>query len=190
MLSKCKPLYIGLTSFAADFYTASTTMISRNIRSAMVCALAAVLAAAGCGGKTAQYPEDHERYLRIDKAIESLRSAYVQKDGSAMGSLMVPTDQLELLQREAENDFETFHNIVLEFRVERIMIEGDDIDVHVHWQGVWKKDAEDPGQRQRGHTRLQWVGTNSILLRGVQGDSPFGMSQRQAGAEPLVPSRK
>lgn len=137
-----------------------------------------------------QYPEDHERYLRIDKAIESLRVAYVKKDSSAMASLMVPTDQLELLQREAENDFETFHSIFLEFRVERIMIEGDDIDVHVHWQGVWKRNAEDPGQRQRGHTRLQWVGTKAVLLRGVQGDSPFGMSQRQAGAESAVPSKK
>ncbi|SLM46671.1 conserved exported protein of unknown function [Nitrospira japonica] len=165
-------------------------MISTHIRYVIICALAAVLAAAGCGGKTAQYPEDHERYLRIDKAIESLRSAYVKKDASGMASLMVPTDQLELLQRDAENDFEAFHHIALEFRVERIMIEGDDIDVHVHWQGVWKKDAEDPGQRQRGHTRLQWVGTKSVLLRGVQGDSPFGMSQRQAGADSIVPSKR
>lgn len=164
--------------------------VGRNIRHVAVFALASVLVGAGCGGKSAQYPEDHERYLRIDKAVESLRSAYVKKDTSAMASLMVPTDQLELLQREAENDFETFHSIVLEFRVERIMIEGDDIDVHVHWQGVWKRNAEDPGQRQRGHTRLQWVGTKAVLLRGVQGDSPFGMSQRQVGAESAVPSNK
>ena len=36
-----------------------------------------------------------------------------------------------------------------------------------------------PGLRQRGHARLQWVGTQSILLRGVQGDLPFGMKTRQ-----------
>lgn len=165
-------------------------MVARNIRRVAVFALASVLAGSGCGGKSAQYPEDHERYLRIDKAVESLRGAYVKKDASAMAALMVPTDQLEQLQREAENDFETFHSISLEFRAERIMIEGDDIDVHVHWQGVWKRNAEDPGQRQRGHTRLQWVGTKAVLLRGVQGDSPFGMSQRQAGPESPVPSKK
>ena len=68
----------------------------------------------------------------------------------------------------------------MDFSLERIMIEGDDIDVFVHWQGLWKKDADDPGLRQRGHTRLQWVGTKSVLLRGVQGDSPFGMKARQA----------
>lgn len=161
-----------------------------NIRPVAVFALMAVLAGAGCGGKTAQYPEDHERYLRIDKAVESLREAYTKKDGSAMASLMVPTDQLEQLQRDAESDFETFHGISLEFRVERIMIEGDDIDVHVHWQGTWKRNAEDAGLRQRGHSRLQWVGTKAVLLRGVQGDSPFGMSRRQAGAESSGPSKQ
>jgi hypothetical protein len=85
----------------------------------------------GCGGKTIQYPEDHERYLRIDRAVESLRQAYVKKDSSDLASLMIPID-------------------------------------------------DDPGLRQRGHTRLQWVGTQSILLRGVQGDAPFGMKARQA----------
>jgi len=134
----------------------------------------------GCGGKTIQYPEDHERYLRIDRAVESLRQAYVKKDSSDLASLMIPSDQLERLREEAQGDFETFSAITLDFAVERIMIEGDNIDVFVHWQGLWKKDADDPGLRQRGHTRLQWVGTQSILLRGVQGDAPFGMKARQA----------
>jgi hypothetical protein len=133
----------------------------------------------GCGGKTIQYPEDHERYLRIDRAVESLRQAYVKKDSSDLASLMMPIDQLDRLREEAQGDFETYSAITLDFAVERIMIEGDDIDVFVHWQGLWKKDPDDPGLRQRGHTRLQWVGTKSILLRGVQGDSPFGMKARQ-----------
>lgn len=149
-----------------------------------------LLVAAGCGSKVLQYPEDHERYLRIDKAVESLRQGYVKKDGSAIASLMVPTDQLERLQREAASDFETFQSIALEFRVERIMIENDDIDVYVHWQGLWKKDPDDPGLRQRGHTRLQWVGTKAILLRGVQGDAPFGMKGRQPVIESPATTRK
>ena len=144
----------------------------------------------GCSGKTIQYPEDHERYLRIDRAVESLRQAYVRKDSSDLASLMIPIDQLERLRAEAEGDFETFSAITLDFTVERIMIEGDDIDVFVHWQGLWKKDADDPGLRQRGHTRLQWVGTQSILLRGVQGDSPFGMKARQTTTDPTPSPKK
>ena len=137
-----------------------------------------------------QYPEDHERYLRIDQAVESLRQAYVKKDSSDLASLMMPTEQLERLQEEARSDFETFSAITLDFMIERIMVEGDDIDVFVHWQGLWKKDADDPGLRQRGQTRLQWVATQSILLRGVQGDAPFGMKARQATIDPTRSSKK
>jgi hypothetical protein len=138
------------------------------------------LAGAGCSGKTIQYPEDHERYLRIDKAVESLRKAYVAKDASALAALMVPVDATDRLQQDAESDFQTFHDIAMDFRVERILIDNDDIDVYVHWSGLWKKDAEDPGMRHRGHSRLQWVGTASILLVGMQGDVPFGATGRQA----------
>lgn len=157
---------------------------------AVALVVSALIASIGCGAKVAQYPEDHERYLRIDKAVESLRQAYVKKDSSAMAALMMPIDQLEQLQQEAESDFESFQIITLEFRVERIMIEGDDIDVYVHWQGVWKKDPEDPGQRQRGHARLQWVGTKAVLLRAVQGDVPFGIKRRRPAVDPPVPSKK
>jgi hypothetical protein len=149
------------------------------------------LAVIGCGSKTLQYPEDHERYLRIDKAVESLRKAYVEKDASGLGSLMVPMDATDRLRQEAEGDFETFHDIAMEFRIERVMIDNDDVDVYVHWSGLWKKDPDDPGMRHRGHSRLQWVGTTSILLVGVQGDIPFGAKGRQAlRSQSPVPGKK
>ena len=142
----------------------------------------------GCGGKTIQYPEDHERYKRIDQAVESLRQFYELKNASRMADLMVPTEQIDRLQRDVDSDFESFSSIQLAFSIERIMIDGDDVDVFVHWQGLWKRDADDPGLRQRGHTRLQWVGTQSILLRGIQGDSPFGMKVRQTLTDNSAPS--
>jgi hypothetical protein len=144
----------------------------------------------GCSGKTIQYPEDHERYLRIDRAVESLRQAYVKKDSSDLASLMMPIDQLDRLREDAQGDFEAFSAITLDFAVERIMVEGDEVDVFVHWQGLWKKDADDPGLRQRGHTRLQWAGTKLILLRGVQGDSPFGVKARQTITDPTRSPKK
>jgi hypothetical protein len=143
-----------------------------------------------CSSKEIQYPEDHERIRRIDQAVESLRDAYQKKNRSGFRSAMLPLDQLEELQHQAEADFDAFQTITLEFSIERIMIEGDDVDTYIHWQGVWKKDAEDAGLRQRGHARLQWVGAQSILLRSVQGDLPFGMKAKQALSEvpPLVPT--
>jgi hypothetical protein len=146
---------------------------------ALVMSVASV-AGAGCSSKTIQYPEDHERYLRIDKAVESLRHAYVKKDPATMVALMVPNESTDRLREEADSDFESFHEIAMEFRIERIMIDNDDIDVYVHWQGLWRKDPDDPGMRHRGHSRLQWVGTQPVLLAGMQGDIPFGAKGRQA----------
>ena len=145
---------------------------------------------ASCGGKKVQYPEDHERYLRIDRAVESLRLAYVREDSSNLAALMMPTDQLQRLKEEAQGDFETFSTITLDFAIERIMVDGDNIDVFVHWQGLWKMDGDDSGLRQRGHSKLQWVGTESILLRGIQGDSPFGIQARQATTDSTRSSKK
>jgi hypothetical protein len=149
--------------------------------------LLSTLVVAGCPSKTIQYPEEHERLLRLDQAVESLRSAYQRKDRSAFHSLLLPRDQMEELQRQAEMDFETFHAITLEFKIERVVIEKDDIDVFINWQGNWKKDANDAGTRQRGHARLQWAGAPSILLRGVEGDLPFGMKTKQLLSETPPP---
>lgn len=137
----------------------------------------------GCAGKTIQYKEDHDRILRIDKAVESLRKAYVERDRSGVEALLLPSGNLDQLQRDIYGDFDTFRDIQLEFSIERILIEGENVDVFVHWQGQWKRDAAEAGTRQRGHGRLAWVGTQSILLREAQGDLPFGIGARATVSE-------
>jgi hypothetical protein len=182
---RCKSAHALLDLPDTRFYTATSMFPYKYSGFPVLLLLGAMfLIGVGCGGKTIQHPEDHERYLRIDQAVESLRQAYVKKDSSDLASLMMPIDQLERLKEEAQGDFQTFSAIVLDFAIERIMIEGDNVDVFVHWQGLWKKDPDDPGLRQRGHTKLQWVGTQAILLRGIQGDAPFGMKARQVTIDP------
>ena len=146
-----------------------------------------MVGAIGCSTKNIQYKEDHDRIVRIDAAVESLRQAYVERDKSAFEAFLLPNGNLDVLQRDVQIDFDTFRDIVLEFSIERILIEGEVIDVFIHWQGQWKRDLSELGTRQRGHARLQWVGTQSILLRDVEGDLPFGMNNRAGGAE-VVPS--
>ncbi|MBH0202145.1 MAG: hypothetical protein HP496_07605 [Nitrospira sp.] len=142
------------------------------------------VAVIGCPSKTIRYPAEHERLLRIDQAMESLRSAYQQKDRSGFQALLLPVDQLDELRRQADMDFAAFSAIALEFKIERVVIEKDDINVFINWQGTWKRDAADMGVRQRGYARLQWVGTHTILLRDAQGDLPFGMKTKQLLSEP------
>lgn len=133
--------------------------------------------------KPLQYPEDHERIQRIDQAVEALREAYQEKNLSGFRSLLLPDAQLNQLQREVEADFEAFDSIKLDFKIERIIIEGGDVDVYVHWQGAWRKRGEEAGVRHRGSARLQWTGQGSVLLRDVQGDLPFGMKAKQMLSE-------
>ena len=146
--------------------------------------LLAILIGGCTPSKTIRYPQDHERLQRLDQAVESLRDAYQKENRAGFKALLAPSDLMDELQRQVEMDFEAFQTIALEFTTERVMIQGEAIDVLVHWQGLWKHDAEDPGIKQRGHARLQWVGTQSILLRAAQGDLPFGMKAKQLLADP------
>ena len=155
-----------------------------STRAFLVAALLLALTSVSCSSKEIQYPEDHARVLRIDAAVESFRKAYVTKDQSALDSLLLPAESLDQLQRDVQSDFDNFAEIMLEFAIERIYLDGDNIDVFVHWHGLWRTGEADPGVRQRGHARLEWVGVQSILLRAVQGDLPFGMRTRQAVIEP------
>lgn len=135
-------------------------------------------AATSCSKKEPRYPEDHARYLRIDDAVKDLRRAYVAKDSEALGALLLPFEPLQQLSQDIRKDFKTFQTIDVEFTIDRIIIDGDEIDVYVHWQGFWKRAPEDVGVRERGHGMLRWTGTQSVLLKEVQGDLPFGMATR------------
>jgi len=143
-----------------------------------------VVQALGCFSKEVRYPLDHARYRRIDAAVDKLRKAYVGKDQSGIHSVMLPSDPLDRLQQEISKDFETFQEIALDFSIERIVIDGETIDVFVSWHGQWKRTTDDPGLRERGHARLRWVGVHSILLNSVDGDLPFGMASRRGAPEP------
>lgn len=137
-----------------------------------------------CARKEAQYPEDHQRYVKIDRAVEELRTAYASKSLSRLESLFLPMDTLERLTVDIKRDFQSYEEIALEWGVDRIMIQGDSIEVYLHWQGHWKKTAADTGFRERGHGMLRWVGVHSILLSSIEGDLPFGISSRHGGGEP------
>ncbi len=143
-----------------------------------LCVLTGALRSVGCGSKGPQYPEEHARYVRLDQAVEALRQAYTRKDLSAMEALILPNDSLDRMVSESMKDFEEYGDISLDFSIERVLIEGDQIDVYLHWQGQWKRTAAEIGVRDRGHGMLRWTGVQSPLLSGMGGDLPFGMAVR------------
>ena len=116
--------------------------------------------------------------MRIDGAIEGLRRAYVEHDLEGFRDHLLPSEKVERLEREVALDLQTFKHITLDWSVERIMIDQDLIEVYIHWNGQWRRDPADAPLRDRGHGRLQFDGTQSVLLESVEGALPFGMSGR------------
>jgi len=132
----------------------------------------------GCSKKAPKYPEDHARFQRVVQAIKTLEAAYVNKDTPAIHELLLPLEQLEILEAEARKDFAQFPIIQLDLDIDRIIIEGDRISAFVSWQGKWQRSTQEPGDQARGQGVLLWSGNQVILLRGVEGDLPFGMAAR------------
>lgn len=132
----------------------------------------------GCSSKTIKYPEDHARYVRVIQAIKTLETAYVNKDGSAFHELLLPLEQLEILEAETRHDFATFATIQLDVTLDRIVIDGNRISAFISWQGAWQPSAQQSKTQAGGHGVLLWSGNQVILLRGVEGDIPFGLASR------------
>ena len=139
----------------------------------MVC-----LTATGCGKKTLKYPEDHARFQRITQAIKTLETAYANKDTSSFHELLLPLEQLKILEAESQQDFTAFSTIQLEMTIDRITIDGNRISTFISWQGQWRQSAQGSAATARGHGVLLWSGNQVILLRGVEGNLPFGMASR------------
>ncbi len=132
----------------------------------------------GCSTKTPKYSEDHARNTRVVMAVKSLETAYMNKDRAALHELLLPLEPLEILETEAQQDFVSFATIQLDVTIDRIIIDGTRISTFISWQGQWQRSAQDSGATVRGHGVLLWSGNQVILLRGIEGNLPFGMASR------------
>ncbi len=143
---------------------------------------------AGCSSKENRYPEDHARFMKIDRAVEELRSAYTRRDLGDIQGMMLPREALEKATNDIQQDFQTYQEITLEWNVDRIVIESESVEVVVNWAGQWRKTPADVGTRERGQGILKLAGEKTFLLNGLEGDLPFGMASRRAG-EPQPATR-
>lgn len=157
----------------------------RLVRLPVVMIVAGLLWAAvltvGCSSKDNRYPEDHARFAKIDKTVEELRAAYSRRDLGDVQDLMLPREVLEKAANDMQQDFQTYQEITLEWTIDRIVIDGEAIEVVVNWAGQWRKNPADTGTRERGQGILKLAGEKTVLLNGLAGDLPFGMALRRAG---------
>ena len=90
---------------------------------------------------------------------------------------MLPSEGLDRMISDVAKDFEQYADITLDFSIERVLIEGDQIDVFLHWQGQWKRNTAEFGVRDRGHGCSDRPGRTSPV-KWSGGSLPFGMAVR------------
>lgn len=132
----------------------------------------------GCSKKAPKYPEDHARFQRVVQAIKTLEKAYVNQDAAAFQELLLPLENLDLLEAKVREDFDMFSTIRLDLTIDRMVIDGDRISAFVSWQGDWERTPQEASAQASGHGILLWSGNQVILLRGIEGDLPFDMTRR------------
>src|SRR5680860_132853 len=91
------------------------------------------LSGTGCSKKAPKYPEDHARFQRVVKAIKTLEEAYVNRDASGFQELLLPLENLALLETKVREDFATFSTIRVDLTIDRMVIDGDRISAYVSW---------------------------------------------------------
>jgi len=158
--------------------TKPTTITRFRVWAILVVLGGVCLGEMGCSTKTPKYPEDHARFQRVVQAIKTLETAYVNEDPSAFHELLLPLEQLEILEAEVRQDFSTFATIQVDFTIDRLVINESLISAFISWQGAWQRSAKESPVESRGHGVLLWSGNQVILLRGVEGDLPFGITSR------------
>jgi hypothetical protein len=124
-------------------------------------------------------PADAARVRKIDATVEQIRQAYASKDAAGFRGLLLPLESLRLLEAEVARDFAAYDQITLEFSIDRVMVDGGDVAVFLHWQGQWVVKREPQPLRERGHAVIRLVGQPNLTLSAVDGDVPFGMAARR-----------
>lgn len=129
-------------------------------------------------------PADAARVRKIDATVEQIRQAYESKDVAGFRGLLLPLENLRSLEADVQRDFSTYDQIKLDFAIDRVMVDGADVAVFLHWQGQWEAKNDAQPLRERGHAVIRLVGQQSLTLSGVDGDVPFGMAARRFPGEP------
>lgn len=137
------------------------------------------LSAPACSTPHNINPADAARVRKIDATVEQIRQTYENKDAAAFKGLLIPSESLRRLEAEVQRDFAAYDQIKLEFVIDRVMVDGADVAVFLHWQGQWLTKSVDQPLRERGHAVIRLVGQQTFNLSAVDGDVPFGMVSRK-----------
>lgn len=132
----------------------------------------------GCGVKTV-LSDDAVRFRNIHDYVNKLKELYEQRD-ERVTSMFSREYLTKDLTEGILKDFEKFNNISLKFFIEKVEVEKGNVDITVHWNGIWKDVEKTYIEGGSMVLMMQYEDAISSTGRiiGIKGDKPFGISKR------------
>tara|TARA_B100000315_G_scaffold259093_1_gene313579 strand:+ start:11355 stop:11921 length:567 start_codon:yes stop_codon:yes gene_type:complete len=133
----------------------------------------------GCKSTPHLQSEDASLRLRnLDATVETLRSSYENKDLTVLNTLFTPLKESARILNAIQHDVQFYDSMSLTFSIDRILITQHNYSVHLHWEGVWHTPEQNLPLHGRGLSVFKFTGNQQITLHTIDGDSPFGMGER------------
>ena len=144
--------------------------MKKNCGLGFVLFMAGFLFVLGCEHAPVKPTEDSKRLRQIDIFIESLRQAYENRNLQSF-STMYPQGRPEDLQT-ISSLLDSIDRPRLNFTIDRIVLQGDAVQVSLHWELNWQSQSAGP-VKQRGNALFQLTGKSELRFQAIEGDNPF-----------------
>lgn len=151
-----------------------TPRVTLPVRLLLFCLLSAYIIS-GCAGNVI-LSEDALRIRNTVDMINQLEHLYQERD-EGMLSLFTPEYLSDTGMRDAiTQDMKRFSSIKLSIFIEKIEVDGDLVNVSVHWNGSW--DDGNKALREGGNAVIVIRSGAGLRTADIKGDSPFGISKK------------
>jgi len=143
--------------------------------------LGGLLSISGCEHAPVKPTEDSKRLQQIDAFVENLRVTYEGKNVQAFSPLYPSTRQEDL--RAIVSFLTSVTSLRLDFMIDQMVLQDDDVQVALHWELRWKSEKSDL-VKQRGNALFHLAGKPDLYLQTIDGDNPFTAPPRFLASQP------
>jgi len=140
-----------------------------------------LLLISGCEHAPVKPTEDSKRLQQIDAFVENLRVTYEGKNVQAFSPLYPSTRQEDL--RAIVSFLTSVISLRVDFMIDQIVLQDDDVQVALHWELHWKSEKTDL-VKQRGNALFHLTGKSDLHLQTIDGDNPFTAPLRFLASQP------
>lgn len=130
-----------------------------------------VLCLFGCAEPTIKPSDDLKRIQEIDRFIITLEEFVRGREVSSIKGSFAPEAgrTLDGLDRA----YKSIKKPGLDLVIDRIMIDGEEVRVAVHWEFRWTNSSNGNTAIVRGNATLELEGSDPLRIRSIKGDDPF-----------------